>query len=313
MHVLVTGGAGFIGSALTRRLLDRGDSVTIIDNMNSYYTPFLKYSRLAHLTEGARPIIGDFAESAVVEKAFDKPVDVIAHIGAQAGVRYSLENPAAYTRSNLEGTVTLLEAARKHQVKNFVFASSSSVYGETGDVPFRETARVDKPESYYAATKKAGEEILHSYHKNYGLNCTALRFFTVYGPWGRPDMAPMLFAKKIIDDGTIDVFNNGNMSRDFTYVDDIVTGVVAAIDKPQPYEIVNIGRGQPVNLLDFVKTMESAFGKEVKKNYLPMQKGDVTQTFSDTTKAKMLYGYEPKVSLQEGIGKFAEWYKKYYK
>lgn len=301
--ILVTGAAGFIGSALSKRLLSEGCRVIGIDDFNSYYPVELKEARVADI--GSNPaftlVRGDISDKAVV------------NLAAQAGVRYSIENPDAYTRSNLVGFANLLECCRHHKVGHFVFASSSSVYGKNKKVPFSEDDRVDFPVSYYAATKKANELMAASYANLYKLPLTGLRFFTVYGPWGRPDMAPWLFTDAILAGRPIKVFNNGDMMRDFTFIDDIVEGVVRVIGRvPQgdfPYEIFNIGNHSPVRLMDFIHEIEKACGREAEKIMLPMQAGDVPVTYADTAKLEAAVGFKPATPLSVGIPKFVEWFK----
>ena len=339
MKVLVTGAAGFIGSRLAFMLAKRGDEVVGIDNINDYYDQRLKYSRLKECgitNEGAgelawhQPIQSSifvnyqFVRMSIDEKEamnvlFRKEhFDKVVNLAAQAGVRYSITNPYVYLQSNLVGFLNLLEACRHNEVKKLVFASSSSVYGLNEKVPFEETDLVDTPVSLYAATKKSNELMAHSYSKLYGLFTCGLRYFTVYGPYGRPDMAPMLFAKAILNGEPIKVFNNGDMQRDFTYIDDIVEGTIRVLDydldakkckNGVPYEIFNIGCARPVKLMNFINEIETAVGNEAEKIYLPMQQGDVYQTCASTKKLEELVGYKPNVSLHEGILRFIEWYK----
>lgn len=312
--ILVTGGAGFIGNALIRKLRTEGHTVVCIDNINEYYDPSLKKSRLALLDDSVEVVRVDITDQKALADIFSKHhFDTVCHLAAQAGVRYSITNPEAYIESNLVGLFAVLECMKTYKVPHLVFASSSSVYGEEPDVPFREDMAADEPVSLYAATKRSGELMAHAYHKIHGIKVTALRFFTVYGPYGRPDMAPMIFTKKILSDQPIDVFNNGNMRRDFTYIDDIVEGFALAVAKPLDYEVINLGNGSPVNLLEFIETLEELLGKKAEKNMLPMQPGDVPQTFADTTKAKELLGFEAKVGVKEGLSAFVEWYREYYK
>ena len=309
--ILVTGAAGFIGSALSKRLLSEGCRVIGIDDFNSYYPVELK-------DIGPNPaftlVRGDISDKALLEKVFsDYEPEAVVNLAAQAGVRYSIENPDAYTRSNLVGFANLLECCRHHKVGHFVFASSSSVYGKNKKVPFSEDDRVDFPVSYYAATKKANELMAASYANLYKLPLTGLRFFTVYGPWGRPDMAPWLFTDAILAGRPIKVFNNGDMMRDFTFIDDIVEGVVRVIGRvPQgdfPYEIFNIGNHSPVRLMDFIHEIEKACGREAEKIMLPMQAGDVPVTYADTAKLEAAVGFKPATPLSVGIPKFVEWFK----
>jgi len=315
MKILVTGGAGFIGFHTTLKLLERGDEVVIVDNVNPYYDPKLKEKRLEILQKNEKCtfIKADVSDYKAMENIFkEHSFDKVCHLAAQAGVRYSLEDPFSYETSNGMGTLNLLELCRHHGPKDFVFASSSSVYGGSTDMPFKETDPCDKPLAIYAATKKYNEAQAYAYHNLYGLNCTGLRFFTVYGPWGRPDMALFLFTKAMLNDEPINVFNNGEMVRDFTYVEDIVQGVIASIDKAHPYQIFNLARGETVKLLEFIEAIEDALGKKAQKNMMPMQQGDVPATSGDISKAKELLGYEPKTSVKEGVKNFVEWYKKHY-
>lgn len=314
--ILVTGAAGFIGSALSKRLLSEGCRVIGIDDFNSYYPVELKEARVADIGPNSAFTLvrGDISDKALLEKVFsDYEPEAVVNLAAQAGVRYSIENPDAYTRSNLVGFANLLECCRHHKVGHFVFASSSSVYGKNKKVPFSEDDRVDFPVSYYAATKKANELMAASYANLYKLPLTGLRFFTVYGPWGRPDMAPWLFTDAILAGRPIKVFNNGDMMRDFTFIDDIVEGVVRVIGRvPQgdfPYEIFNIGNHSPVRLMDFIHEIEKACGREAEKIMLPMQAGDVPVTYADTAKLEAAVGFKPATPLSVGIPKFVEWFK----
>ena len=319
MKILVTGAAGFIGFHLTKRLLERGDVVLGIDNMNDYYTPKLKEARLERIVNhpNFKFVKGDIADRVLLPKLFeDEKFDKVVNLAAQAGVRYSIENPFAYIDSNLVGFANILECCRHNGVEHLVYASSSSVYGGNKKVPFAEEDKVDDPVSLYAATKKANELMASCYTKLYGFPATGLRFFTVYGPWGRPDMAPVLFASAIRDGRPIKVFNNGNMMRDFTYVDDIVEGVIRVMDNPpaededgRKHAVYNIGCSNPVKLMDFISTIEDAMGKEAEKIMMPMQPGDVYQTYADTSNLEKNMGYKPHVTLKEGIGQFIEWFK----
>lgn len=314
--ILVTGGAGFIGSHVIKSLCVRGDEVVIVDNFNNYYDSRLKRDRikkfLSNLSFEMHEI--DICDYGSLKKIFSNNVfDVICHLAAQAGVRYSLQNPFIYEKVNVLGTLNLLELAKEHKVENFVYASSSSVYGGNAKAPFSESDSVDKPISLYAATKKADELMAYTYHHLYGINCTGLRFFTVYGPWGRPDMALFKFTKAIMEGKPIDVYNHGKMERDFTYIDDIVDGTMRAIDKNSGYEIYNLGNNKPVELEYFIQVIEKNIGKIAHKKLLPIQKGDVPKTWADIEKAKMKLGWEPKVGIEEGVGRFVEWYKSYYK
>jgi UDP-glucuronate 4-epimerase len=317
--ILLTGAAGFIGFHTAKALLERGDKVIGIDNLNDYYDPSLKTSRLEILTKHPDFVFHrqNIEDPLQIEQA---RIDAICHLAAQAGVRYSIENPLTYEKSNMLGTLNILEFARNNSIRSVVFASSSSVYGNSKQVPFKETEKLDEPISLYAATKKANELYFHVYNHLFNINSVGLRFFTVYGPWGRPDMAYFKFTKSILENKPIDVYNNGEMKRDFTYVDDIVSGVVASIDlvtsktrnNDNIYEIMNLGRGEPVNLMDFISEIENSTGRHAIRQMKPMQQGDVNQTYSDTTKAKALLGYEPKTSIRQGISRFVEWYKEYY-
>jgi UDP-glucuronate 4-epimerase len=322
MRVLVTGAAGFIGAAVSKALTARGDEVLGIDNLNDYYDPALKEARLAHVAHPGfqfKPM--DFAGGMNLSgEKFDR----IIHLGAQAGVRYSLENPAAYVRSNLVGHANMLEVARARQVP-MVYASSSSVYGNNTKMPFSVEDRVDHPVSLYAATKKADELISETYAHLYRIPLTGLRFFTVYGPWGRPDMAPWLFTKAILSGEPIKVFNHGQMQRDFTYIDDIVAGVIACSDKPPaddgtakpgcsvaPHSIYNIGNNKPETLLRFIEIVESACGREAIKDMQPMQPGDVPATYADIDAIARDHSYAPKTTLDEGLPRFVDWFRSYH-
>ncbi len=315
MKILVTGGAGFIGFHTARTLLGRGDEVVILDNLNEYYDSNLKKARVRELKKDYRFIFtrADISDYKAVKSVFDQhKFNKVCHLAAQAGVRYSLEKPLVYGYSNIIGTLNLLELCRRHNVKDFIFASSSSVYGDNKKIPFSEEDRVDKPISLYAATKKSNEEMAYAYHHLFRINCTGLRFFTAYGPWGRPDMALFKFTDNIAKGKKIEVFNKGNMIRDFTYIDDIVSGVVSAIDRAYAFEIFNLGRGQPIKLLEFIGEIEKNLGIRARKKMMPMQPGDVHATFADISKAKKMIGYSPKTSVKEGIKRFVEWYKDYY-
>lgn len=333
MKVLVTGSAGFIGMHTCKRLLERGDEVVGIDNLNDYYDVRLKEDRLAQLTPFEKFTFQklDMTDQAGMETLFAKHgFQGVVHLAAQPGVRYSLKNPHAYIQSNLVGMTNVLEGCRHNKVGHLVFASSSSVYGANTAIPFSVQQNVDHPVSLYAATKKAGELITHSYSHLYGLPATCLRFFTVYGPWGRPDMSPSLFAGAIMQGKAIDVFNHGKMQRDFTYVDDIVEGVMRVLDKPAtpdasfdtsspepstsyaPYRVYNIGNHQPIELMAFIETIENALGKKAIKNMLPMQAGDVVSTFAETSELRDSFGFAPSTSLRVGVGKFVEWYSNYH-
>ena len=320
-RVLVTGAAGFIGFHVSRRLLERGDEVVGFDNVNDYYEVELKEARLKELEPNPafRFIRAGLEDEAAVEEAV-KSVDSVVHLGAQAGVRYSLENPRAYIRSNIDGFTNILESCRHHPVDHLVYASSSSVYGGNEKMPFAIEDPVDHPVSLYAATKKSNELMAHVYSHLFDVPTTGLRFFTVYGPWGRPDMAPFLFTRAILDGKPIKVFNNGDMKRDFTYIDDIVSGVVAVLDKAPvrqgatpPYALFNIGNSEPVQLLRFIEVLEQAIGKPAKKEFLPMQPGDVPATYADVSALEAAVNFRPDTPLEVGIGRFIEWYREFYR
>lgn len=314
MKILVTGGAGFIGSALAKRLFDDGHEVVVIDNFNEYYDVTLKRARQGRFLEGITVIEGDITDEEFLRELFSAHTfDVVCHLAAQAGVRYSVEHPDVYINSNVRGMQALLETMKNFGVKRMVFASSSSVYGRTSTVPYREEEAADRPVSIYAATKRAGELLAHIYAQQYGMEITCLRFFTVYGPWSRPDMAMLKFAQKIAKGEPIDIYNNGDMRRDFTYIDDIVEGFAHAVERPLGYEVINLGNGQPVNLLAFVEMLEKSLGMQAKKNMLPMQQGDVFETYADTTKAKEKLGFSASTPFEEGIDNFAQWFKEYFK
>ena len=326
MKILVTGAAGFIGHQTTLKLLARGDTVIGVDNLNDYYDVSLKEARLQDIAKHPQAsnfkfIKLDLADTSATEDLFkaEQPQRVI-HLAAQAGVRYSLQNPHAYVQSNLVAFTNILEGCRHNMVEHLVYASSSSVYGGNTKLPFSEQDTVDQPVSLYAATKKANELMAHTYSHLYGIPTTGLRFFTVYGPWGRPDMSPFLFADAILNNKPIKVFNHGDMMRDFTYIDDIVEGVVCVADKPArpqvnssvPYRVFNIGNNQPEKLMDFIGILENAFGKLAEKEFLPMQAGDVKATYADTSALETWVGFKPYTPLKDGIAKFADWYKAYY-
>lgn len=333
MKILVTGAAGFIGFHLSKRLLEAGEKVLGIDNLNAYYDVALKKARLSVLKKynGFRFLKRDIAHRASMASFFrDERFDQVVHLAAQAGVRYSLVNPFAYVDSNVLGFVNILEGCRQQGVGHLVFASSSSVYGANVETPFSVRQNVDHPISLYAATKKSDELMAHVYASLFGIPSTGLRFFTVYGPWGRPDMALFLFTKAILEGRPIDVFNHGKMKRDFTYIDDIVEGVIRVMKKPpQPvprrrgrdlepgtssaaYRIFNIGNNRPVGLLTFIRLLEKALGKKSIKHFLPLQPGDVPQTCADIRELRAYVGFRPKTPLEIGIPKFVEWYKEYY-
>ena len=318
MKVLVTGAAGFIGMHCTERLLARGDQVAGLDNLSPYYSVQLKKDRLSRLQHKAfRFSEVDIANAEALEKVFleEKPQAVL-HLAAQAGVRYSLENPRAYIETNLVGFANLLECCRRHPPRHLVFASSSSVYG-ANPVPWSESQNVDRPVSLYAATKKSNELLAHVYSHLHGLHATGLRYFTVYGPWGRPDMSPMLFADALAKGRPIQVFNHGDMARDFTYIDDVVEGTLRVLDRPAPlpsrYAVYNIGNHQPVALLDYIAALERAFGQEAKLDMQPMQPGDVQRTYADTAALRAAVGFAPSTPLDTGLARFAAWFKDYYR
>ena len=332
MHLLVTGAAGFIGAALAHRLLDRGDTVVGLDNLNDYYEVSLKQARLDRLTArpGFRFVKLDLADRAGMSALFaSERFDAVAHLAAQAGVRYSLKKPDAYVDSNLVGFGNILEGCRHGRVGHLVYASSSSVYGLNAKMPFSEEDSVDHPVSLYAATKKANELMAHVYSHLYALPTTGLRFFTVYGPWGRPDMSPYLFIRAMLAGEPIKVFNHGEMLRDFTYVDDIVEGVVRVIDRPPapgdaslldspatstaPYRVYNIGNSQPVPLLEYIATFERALGVKAKLDLQPMQPGDVVATAADTSALERAVGFRPSTPLAVGVQRFVDWYREFYK
>lgn len=334
MKILITGSAGFIGSFVARRLLERGDSVVGIDSVNDYYDVRLKLGRLAE--SGISPdavsygeavrsrmypeyrfIKLDTGDKAALDELFRKEkFDAVCHLAAQAGVRYSLENPYSYLESNVTGFLNILEACRANPVRHLVYASSSSVYGANTKVPFSENDRTDSPVSLYAATKKSDEVMAEAYSRLYGIPATGLRFFTVYGPWGRPDMAAMIFARAMLAGEPLKVFNHGQQSRDWTYIDDIVEGVTRVLDRaPQeepPHRIYNIGHGSPVRLTDFIAALEKAFGVKASLELLPAQPGDVRDTWADCSALRDDFGYRPETSVEDGIARFAEWYKIYH-
>lgn len=336
MKILVTGAAGFIGAFVCKVLLDRGHQVVGIDNLNNYYDVNLKYGRLAFLGIEKEKCIDnalvnsdlyslfhfvklDIIDKQQLESLFDKEkFEVVCNLAAQAGVRYSIESPDTYIQSNVVGFANILECCRHFSVKHLVYASSSSVYGMNAKIPFSEVDKVDTPVSLYAATKKSNELMAYTYTHLYKFATTGLRFFTVYGPWGRPDMSPILFANAIAKEEAIKVFNSGDMERDFTYIDDIVVGIVTIIEKPitefRPmYKIYNIGNNNSVKLMDFIATIEKYMGKEAKKEMYPMQMGDVQRTWADVSELMKDYNYKPSTSIEEGIKQFITWYKEYYK
>jgi len=332
--ILVTGAAGFIGFHVVKRLIARGDSVIGLDNVNDYYDVRLKQARLAQLTplEGFQFVKLDLANRLGMKELFaEHPIKRVVHLAAQAGVRYSLINPHAYTDSNIEGFLNVLEGCRHAKVEHLVYASSSSVYGGNTHMPFSIHDNVDHPVSLYAVSKKANELMAHSYAHLYGMPCTGLRFFTVYGPWGRPDMALFIFTKAILEGQPIDVFNQGKMRRDFTYVDDIVEGVVRTLDRPAepnpqwsgdspdpgtssaPSRVYNIGNHQPVELLRFIEVLEEAVGKKAEKRLLPLQPGDVPATYADIDDLARDVGFKPATPIEVGVPRFVQWYREFYK
>ena len=333
MKILVTGAAGFIGSTLSHRLLERGDEVIGVDNLNDYYEVSLKQARLSRLTlhQNFTDVRLSLEDEAGIAKVFQehKPQRVV-NLAAQAGVRYSLENPQAYVSSNLQGFVNILEGCRHNDVEHLVYASSSSVYGANTSMPFSVHDNVDHPVSLYAASKKANELMAHTYSHIFNLATTGLRFFTVYGPWGRPDMALFLFTKSILEGKPIDVFNYGNHRRDFTYIDDIVEGVIRTLDNvatpnedwdgmspdsatsKAPYRLYNIGSNNPVELLRYIEIIEECLGKKAQKNMLPLQPGDVPDTYANVDALVQDVGYSPSTTVEEGIAKFVKWYRDYY-
>jgi len=333
MKLLVTGAAGFIGFHTAKALLDRGDTVIGVDNLNDYYDVSLKQARLTQLEgrNGFGFIKSDLADRAAIKELFEtEKFDRVVHLAAQAGVRYSIENPHAYVDSNLVGFTNILEGCRNNSVEHLVFASSSSVYGANTSMPFSVHQNVDHPLSLYAATKKSNELMAHAYANLYQIPVTGLRFFTVYGPWGRPDMALFKFARAILDGEPIEVFNNGQHARDFTYIDDIVEGVVRSVDlvatpdpdwddtmpdpatSAAPYRLYNIGNNNPVELMDFIAAIEKALGKTAEKVFLPLQPGDVPATYADIDALADAVGYRPKTNIEDGIAKFVDWYREYY-
>lgn len=320
MKILLTGAAGFIGMHTAKRLLARGDEVIGLDNLNDYYDVNLKKNRLLKLTESKnfRFVKIDLTDEKNIKKIFEEEkFNAVVHLAAQAGVRYSLTHPQAYISSNVAGFCNILEACRCHPIEHLVYASSSSVYGGNTKLPFAEQDSVDHPVSLYAVTKKTNELMAHTYSHLYQLPTTGLRFFTVYGPWGRPDMALSLFTQAILSGEAIRVYNFGKMRRDFTYVDDIVEGVLRVLDRPPrtdstPYKIFNIGNNKPVELLDFIACLEEALGKRAIKEFLPLQDGDIPETYADTQALDQWVGYVPTTEIKQGIGKYVNWYRSYY-
>jgi len=333
MKVLVTGAAGFIGFHTARRLLARGDEVVGLDNLNPYYDVTLKQARLAQLVEAPRFrfVQIDLADQAAMASLFRREgFQRVVHLAAQAGVRHSLEDPHAYVTSNVSGTLNVLEGCRHHGIEHLVYASTSSVYGANTNMPFSVHRTADHPLSLYAATKRANELMAHNYSALFRIPTTGLRFFTVYGPWGRPDMALFLFTRNILEGKPIDVFNHGHHRRDFTYVDDIVEGVVRALDRPAqpdpswnsndpdpatsraPFRVYNIGNNQPVELMRYIEVLEECLGRKAEKNFLPMQPGDVPETFADITDLVADVGYRPATPVEVGVRRFVEWYCEYY-
>ena len=334
MKILVTGSAGFIGSTLTLRLLARGDTVIGIDNHNDYYDPALKEARLERFINDPnyRHLRADLSDRQIIEKAFasNKP-ECVVNLAAQAGVRYSIENPLAYINSNIVGFAHILEGCRHNDVKHLVYASTSSVYGANTSMPFSVHQNVDHPLSVYSASKKSNELMAHTYSHLYGLPTTGLRFFTVYGPWGRPDMALFLFTKAILSNEKIQVFNHGKHRRDFTYIDDIVEGVIRTLDSPAtsnlkwnsdqpdpatsnaPWRVYNIGNNQPIELMDYIAALEKALGKKAEKEFLPLQAGDVPATYANVDDLVEQFDYKPSTSVEDGINRFVTWYKDYFK
>ena len=331
--ILITGIAGFIGFSLAKKIALEGYNIIGIDNLNSYYDVNLKYARLKELgfnfsnneeigTSDLLPNIKfikiSIEDKQEIEKLFsENKIDIVVNLAAQAGVRYSISNPDVYIQSNIVGFSNLIEASKINKIEHFIFASSSSVYGNSLVAPFKEDFNTDMPISIYAATKKSNELIAQVYNHLFNLKTTGLRFFTVYGPWGRPDMAPFLFIKSILEGESINVFNNGNLKRDFTYIDDIVSGILNVINSPgkdsdRSARIYNLGNGAPVNLMDFISVLEKEVGRKAMINYLPMQPGDVFETFADTTLISKEIGYQSQITIENGINQFVQWYKAFY-
>ena len=313
MKILLTGAAGFIGFHTTKALIERGNEVVGLDNLSPYYDPKLKQARLDQLTEkpGFSFIKGDILDRDTVHQAM-QGVDRVCHLAALAGVRYAFEHPDEYIDTNIRGFFNRIDEVRQQEIPGLIYASSSSVYGDTEKFPSQETDRTDSQQSLYGMTKKDNELLARTYNHIYGVRTTGLRFFTVYGTWGRPDMALFLFTDALLHDKPLKIFGEGKMQRDFTFVDDIVQGIVASIDKNYEYELFNLGCGRKEELMEYVRIVEQSCGKEAKKEFLPMQPGDVRTTGADISKAKKMLGFEPKTMIQEGVPQFVEWYRKYY-
>lgn len=314
MKYLVTGGAGFIGHHLVLQLIKEGHSVVVVDSVNDYYDPAIKEARLKRFSSLVTIHRVDITDRTALELIFEQNnFDAVAHLAAQAGVRYSLEHPEVYVQANYVGTFNIFDLSKKYNVKKVVLASTSSVYGTSTNMPFTELELAPVPMSIYAATKRATELLGATYNHLYGIDVICLRFFTVYGPWGRPDMALFLFTDKILKGETINVYNNGEMRRDFTYVDDIVAGFSLALEKGKGYEIFNLGNGTSVNLMDFIQIIEKELDMKAMINFMPLQSGDVPETFADVSKAKDILGYNPQTSVEVGVKKFITWYRDYYR
>ena len=316
MKILVTGGAGFIGSHNAKRLLEKGHDVVIIDDFNEYYDSRLKRGRIKYLLSGMdfKLYESDIADFKNLREVFKKnDIDIVIHQAAQAGVRYSLEDPFTYEKTNIKGTLNLLECCKEFEIKKLIFASSASVYGNNKKLPFSEEDKTDTQMSFYAATKKATESICYSYHSLYKIPMVGLRYFMVYGPWGRPDAALFKFTKNILGNKPIDVYGQGEMERSFTYIDDIIDGIMSALEKNFDFEIFNLGGKEMVRLMKFIEILEKCLNKKAKKNFLPIQKGEVFAACADTSKAKKMLGWKPKIPIDKGIENFVHWYKNYYK
>ncbi|MBI4384638.1 MAG: NAD-dependent epimerase/dehydratase family protein [Nitrospinae bacterium] len=314
--ILVTGAAGFIGYHLCKKLLDRGGEVVGLDNLNDYYDPRLKQARILRIENRPRFAFHkmDLCDRDGLKSLFDKyPIEKVCHLAAQVGVRYSLANPFAYQKSNIEGFLNVIDLAKDRKVANFVYASSSSVYGGNAKIPFSTDDPADRPISFYGVTKRANELTAAAYHHDYGLPTTGLRFFTVYGPWGRPDMAPFIFTRKILAGEPIDVYSHGKARRDFTYIDDIVQGVELVLDRPRPRALYNIGNGHPEGLERFIEVVENCLGRKAVRNYLPEQMGEMQATWADIGPIQRDFGYRPTAGIEKGIPLFIEWYRDYYK